>query len=444
MLENKVRSVLVLVLVLVTAPFVGVMSVPAQDATPAPAAIVPTQIDLAAMTLTPSDLEGLGMPGFGLANQSSLRDAAAEATLQAGGVNIDAAAQLAAFREAGFRYRYVCSLLLPILPLTQLPNGLIVAHQRVSTSVTEYQTADGASRGLAMSFQDAQSSDRLTRTYGDASLVSRSSGLEAETGNPYQRLELAFQVDNLVGSVIIVDFTNDEPQVGVAERLAERLLEKMDQGRQQQIAALSPRVLRVAPLATWIERGRLRDFYVRVDNASEPMFAEIVAALRSDLATPRATPVAATSATGPQFTYMFWTPVGDGDPARIPLYVSWLDQYADERQAVAALQAVTTDLGPGYSDVRELPAAVGSIGYDSRAFSYQYSAGSQAVRGYVVIARVGNIVIRIQADSPSDIRLDGIKALAVLQAACLQELAACRPVEALQVLTVLIPEPGAS
>ncbi len=434
------RSVLVLVLVLLTAPFLSATRASAQDATPSSVAIVPTQLDLAAMTLAPSDLEDLGLTGFGLANQSSLRDATAEATLQAGGVNVDAAEQLAAFRQAGFRYRYVCSLLRPAVPLVELPNGLIVAKQRVSTSVTEYQTADGAARGQALSFQDRQGEEPLERTYGDASFATRSGGLEAETGNPYQRLELAFQVDNLVGSIVIVDFDNTEPDVEVAERLAGRLLEKMEQGRQMNLASLSPRILRIAPLATWIERGRLRDFYVRIDGRTEPLFAEIVAMVRNNLATPRATPIAEMSGIEPQFTYMFWTPVGEGDPAQIPLYVSWVDQYADERQAVAALQAITTDLGPGYGAVRELPAAEGSIGYDSRTFSYQYSTGSQGVRGYVVIARVGNLVIRIQADSPSDIRLEGIKALAVLQAACLQEQSACRPVEALQVLTVLVPE----
>ncbi len=68
---------------------------------------------------------------------------------------------------------------------------------------------------------------------------------------------------------------------------------------------------------------------------------------------------------------MYWTPVGEGNPLALPLYVVWINQYASPTQAAAAVAGLSTDLGPGYVDVVEsLDGMV--IGDESRAFTYRY------------------------------------------------------------------------
>jgi hypothetical protein len=63
------------------------------------------------------------------------------------------------------------------------------------------------------------------------------------------------------------------------------------------------------------------------------------------------------------------------------------------------------------------------------------------VRGYVAVARVGNIIVRVQADGPNGVQLTGVTALARLQAACARALQICAPLPAADARAWL--EPGA-
>jgi hypothetical protein len=397
--------------------------------TPAPA----PQLDLAAVTLRPSDLASIGLTGFGLANESSLRDAATDAIVQADGDAMEVTERLHSYREAGLQYRYLGSLLRPKVPLTHLPSGLVAAEQRISTAVSEFATAEGAAASFAFleGTLDNQPGQDVpgTRIFGDESALTRSTGYEIETGNPVQRLELAFRVDNLVADVEIVDFDNIEPDVATIEQLGDLLMARIEQAPAQGGPNLSPRVLRIAPLVPWIEKGRLRDFYIRLEGRDEPMFAQIVAAMREGSATsPPATPVAADGLL-PEATYMFWTPVGEGQVIDLPLYVVWLNRYDSPELAAAALQAVTTDLGPGYVNVRELSPPTVQPGDESRWFAYRYEGDPAGpVRGHLVITRVGSFLIRLQADGPVGVRRAGVTALSERQVACLQVMDACEPI----------------
>ncbi len=441
-----------LVLVFVTGMVLAPQAVVglAQSATPVPVVSDDQALDLAALTLRPRDLETLGLSGFGLANQSSLRDAEADAILQAGGDSLEAAERLADYQQNGFRHRYVGSLLRPDVPLVRLPSGLVAAEQRISTSVAEYAAPDGAA--LSYAFMegplDDQPSQDLpgTRVIGDESEITRSTGNDVQTGDPIQRLELTFRLGNLVGEVAIVDFDNVEPSLATIEQLAEAFLHKLevrddtiDPTSNDSSPQFSRRVLRITPLAPWIESGRLRDFYIRLDRFDEPTFAQIVAALREGREVPlSATPIAEDSLSA-RDTYMFWTPVGEGDPIQLPLYVTWLDYFDSPEQASAALDAVTTDLGPGYFDVRELAIIAEPVGDESRTFAYRYDGDpTSRVRGYVVMARTGNVLARIQVDGPEGVRRDGVAALAKRQVACLEQPEACGPVPMLEALAALV------
>ena len=301
----------------------------------------------------------MGLTGFGLAAQSSLRDAEAESTLEA--VDEEEAAEfLADFRAEGFRYRYVGSLLKPKVPLQRLPSGLVAAAQRLNSSVAEYETAAGAHESFTLNEgeRDEPRGVDITGSHvvGDESDLTRSTGKEANTRERYQRLELTFRIDNLIGEVSIVDFDNVDPDVATLEKLADLLLIKMVSARIAPGPGLSSKVLRTTPLAPWIEGGRLRDVYVRIAGRREPLFAQVVAAIRES-----ASPSDGSSGQiggGALFardTYLFWTPVGEGDAFQLPLYVIWLDKYDSPDAASAALQAVRpADLGPGYLDVHDV------------------------------------------------------------------------------------------
>jgi hypothetical protein len=400
------------------------------------------EFDLAAMTLTPSDLASHGLPGFGLANQSSMRDAETDALVQADGDTLQAARRLAVYEENGFRARYVGSLLRPVVPLEPLSSGLVAAKMRISTSVAEFTTTEGAAAVFAFNereMDDAPGEDVPgTREFGAESELTRSTGTEPTTGRSLRRLELAFRFDSTIAEVNIVDFGNVEPEIETAERLGAALLAKIELGRADADPGLSTRVLRLSPMAPWIENARLRDFYTRRERVSEPMFAQVVDAIRNEVPLQVNPSVTDDGIDPPLSTYMFWTPVGEGDPLALPLYVVWINQYASPAQAGAAVAALSTDLGPGYVDVLESQVDA-TIGDESREFTYRYEGDpTGAVQGHLITARLGDIVVLTQVDGPDEIAAAGVRDLASAQIACLESQAPCVPKPALMALAALV------
>lgn len=428
----------VVVALLLCVNFLGAPAL-AQEATFAPAA---PGFDLAAMTLTPSDLDALGLPGFGLANLSSLRNGETDALVQADGDALQAASRLAIYDENGFRARYVGSLLRPRIPLEPLSSGLVAADMRISTSVTEFSTSEGAAATFA--FNEGEMDDSPgedvpgTRVFGDESEITRSTGTEVTTGNPLQRLELAFRLNSTIAEVTIVDYENAEPEIETVERLGAALLAKIELGRANANLGLSTRVLRLSPMAPWIENARVRDFYTRHDRVSEPTFGQLINALQNEAGS-EGTPTAVVENVDPPIaTYLFWTPVGEGDPLALPLYVVRLSQYASTGQAESAVAGLSTDLGPGYVDVLEVDDD-SVIGDESRAFSYRFEGDSTgAVQGYLIAARLGDIVVHLQVDGPEPITAAGVEALASAQVACLERPDPCVPMPALLALAALV------
>jgi hypothetical protein len=431
---------LVMLILAATVALGAVLSPVAAQEAATPAA--DERLDLAAITLTPSELAGLDLPGYGLANQSSLRDAESDALVQADGDPLEAARRLAMYQEQGFQVRYLGSLLRPVLPLDYLPSGLVAAESRISTAITVFSTAEGAAAAFVFNegeLDDAPGDDVAgTRMFGDESELTRSTGTEVETGEPLQRLELTIRLDNLIVEAIIVDYQNVEPEIATVERLGEALLLKLAANRARALPGLSNHVLRLTPMASWIQEARLRDFYVRLDQTTEPTFAEIVAAARQGEVLEAQPGDVSDGVVAPMHTYLFWTPIGEGDPLSLPLYVVWLDQYQSPQQAAAAIAGQSDDLGAGYVDVQEFFAGE-TIGDQSRAFGYTYQGDSTGtVRGDLVLTRVGDVVIRTQVDGPEGVKADGVHDLARAQVACLEAGGPCPPLSALQVLANLV------
>jgi hypothetical protein len=149
-------------------------------------------------------------------------------------------------------------------------------------------------------------------------------------------------------------------------------------------------------------------------------------------------PTTDVAGTAPLDTYRFWTPVGQGAPLTLPLYVVWLDNYDNSERAAAAVEALSTDLGEGYVAVFESQVTE-EIGDQSREFSYVYAGDSTgAVRGHLVVARVGDIVIRTAIDGPDGVASSGVRKLTAAQAACIEQQTSCAPMPALDALAALV------
>jgi hypothetical protein len=366
------RLGLLVVLVLVWMPPLVAIT---QSATPVPMFEPAHLLDLAALTLQPTDLIDVGLSGFGLANQSSLREPETDAYLQAGGDPLETAERLDVDRETGLRARYVSSLLRPEEPLERLPSGLIAADQRISSAVAEYASVDDAATAFAIFEGPLDHEEGIdipgTRPFGDESEITRSSATDSETGQPLQRLD---------------------------------------------------------PMAPWIEDGQVHDFYTHIYGRDEVEFAQLVTAIREGSAAPEpATPFAGDDP-HPRHIYVFSSPVGEGAALDLPHYATWISLYASHEHAAADLQSLTLELGPGYADVRELPGVADEMSHPSRVFVYSYAAPSTPpVRGYVVITQVGNAVIRVLVDSPDGVRRAGVQAIAERQSACLLVAEECQP-----------------
>ena len=337
-------------------------------------------------------------------------------------------------------------MLRPYLPLKYLPSGLVVAKQRVTSAVAEYATAEGAMTNFAFMegpMDDSRGKDLAgTRVFGDESEITRSRGTDAETRTRFQRLELTFRVDNLIGEVTILDYTDEEPDVRTVEQLAEMLLSRIKRELVNPGPRLSPQMLRIEPLAPWVEAGRLRDFYTRIDRYDERTFAQVIAAIRDGQDAPL---IAALHTPHdellPIHTYMFWSPIGDGDPLELPLYVTWLDHYETPGLAATALNAVSSDLGPGYVNVHEFTNLAEPIGHDSRMFAYAYAGDGEAlVHGHVVMALVGSMIVRVQADALDGVRRAGVEELAKRQVACVYARASCEPIPITDALDELMTD----
>ena len=345
-------------------------------------------------------------------------------------------------RENGFRSRYVGSLLRPEVPLQPLSSGFVAAQTRITTAVTEFDTAEGAATTFAFNegeLDDSPGQDVPgTRTFGDESELTRSTGTEIVTGKPLQRIELAFRLGNLIAEAIIVDYRNNEPDITTIELLGNALLAKIERSNY----ATGPRLSRARPALDAhgaLDRGSAATGLLYASRWHDRAnLSRILSAVRAGDPFWSATPTADAGGTAPLDTYRFWTPVGEGDPLSLPLYVVWLDNYDSSERAAAAVDALSTNLGEGYVNVVETQVTE-EIGDQSREFDYVYEGDpTGTVRGHVVVARVGDIVIRTAVDGPQGVASSGVRELAAAQVACIEQQTSCAPMPALDALVALV------
>ena len=369
----------------------------------------PAPVDLAAMTLTPSDLETAGLAGLGLTSGQALSvtDLADRAVWPAGaGEEQDAVRD--ALDAAGWQQGYGATL----ASLWE-PNRSDLGRQ-VEVEVAAYADAPGAEQGFAL-VPDVFVTGPVeavpsTRQFGDDSRLTRVAARDPQAGAPSQELALGFRQGRLTARVLIRDWSGNEPTLETIEALAARLSARIGRVLEDGGPELSIYVLRVEPRAHAVQS----ETYVRL--AGED--------IRSTYETPEgfATRVATYGEAIDVFTSS--TEIEASDSSYSLGFSADLYRFAAEDQAAAWLREAPIRLNQG-TDVITFTVEEGVAGFDDEALAVTLDRdfGQDGIEVYhtsAVLFRSGAVVADIRLtrvyDPPS---MPATKELAAAQAACL-------------------------
>jgi hypothetical protein len=383
----------------------------AQEGLPAatplgPSPAVVRELDLAAMALLPPDLEALGISGYGVDVGSLLTlDEQAERVAPDLGQNSTEVAS--GLDAAGFRRRYELQLGLP-QQLGETPTRL---QAFIASYILEYATAAGATAGFSLLEHEAAAGMHdvpEARVFGDRSEVTRLQALPL-SNQPYQALDLTFQVGNLVAGVTLAELTGQEPTLMTIEALGERLLAKVQAGQTAAGPGLSNRILRLGGQGFEFRA----DEYGRIGGEMVPGYNETAAELAE-----RA------SRYGEAIdVYGVWLSLPGGpSPQADVYYSSLLHRFADAEVARAWLgeERDPAAIGPNIIAAISVPGAA-TIGEESRTLrlTIQRNRGETS-EGYLIFTRVGAEVVRVQVVGTQGLPLSAVETLARAQLACLQ------------------------
>jgi hypothetical protein len=418
-------SVLVLLLLLLPTAVAT-----AQGATPAISPGADQPLDLAAMALTPDDID---LPGTGRWYAESLTFEQVVPGLAENGGK-DPAAVREVLVAAGWQRQYHSTLSAPEVFGVATP----IEALRINAYVHEF--ADAAGAAAAFTFLEDESGRPSpssgatpvaggvalaedipgTRVIGDESEITRHLGAQSGSSLPYRSLDLTFRLGNLVAGVEVADFTGGEPDVAEVEALAETYLERIEQVRAEGGPGLHTRTVRLeAPNIV-----SSRDDYLRLDSDYVPYYNE----------SPETTAFNSTLF-GDAIDLHFVSqslPAGRAGSGDDVTYENYLTRFADEAAASDYLVGIEERMaGFGGYEVEAVPDAA-TVGDESRTFAIDRQAGDQETRGYEIYARVGTEVVDVLLFAQPEAPLEVVEELAAAQVACLQseELCARMPVPA--------------
>lgn len=400
----------------------GMQTPPAAEITPttvvsgSPPFMGQTILDLPAMTLMPRDLEESGLAGFGGSlGEMNFREALIASLSASRG--IPEADVRSVLEGNGLVRRYDHFLLLPITA-GDPESG---AARLVVSYVLEFADENGAA--TAWSFMEDESfaatsvDSPLSTPLGQQSEATRERGVDTE-GNPYEQLDVTFQIGNLHAGVAVIDWAGSSVDQITAEALATRLMQRIEAVRAGAAPALSGMVIRlsgadVVPLAdeySLLDGENIRAYGQSTD---ESIVASSLAASehRIDGYRLQQQLTAGTDDTDDDTWYLV-TLETFADAEGAGQWVAAAPMRLGENPAVATFQIIE---GTVYGDASLLHTSSSTDGL------YQYRSA---------IVQVGVMVVTIDlaaADSPPEAVLD---ALVQLQIACLREGGCLEPVAA--------------
>ena len=373
----------------------------------ATAAPVSAPLDLAAMTLVPTDVIE---PGFALAGggRVPLGELASRVARARGWWRIDAAMALGdALAAAGWQRGYESRLADP----GKAPDRI---GAEIRSSVAEYASSAGAATAFTILRGDGSlAAGRELRglVLGDESRMSRSFVPGPGGAPPVRRLEMSFRLGPLIGTVAMADFADERNwDEGAIEAMATTLLIRIEAVRAGGAPRLEPRVLR-------LDRSGMPppvyDVYDRLGGETFPLYG-----VDPDDAADREHLYGGAIDV---YTYERFVTTGEVSGAT-PYYAVKLYRFPDATAAAAWLERAPEMLfeEPGSFLNLAFVRQAATVGEASRTIVYDFPASDTVTtRGYRVYARVGNEVARVQLDGAPEVPLAVVESLARAQVACL-------------------------
>lgn len=408
-------SALLIVVCIVLGPFSKPVGSHAQQDNAAP-------IDIAAILISPSDLEREGLAGYGL-DYSQTFTAIDDALLAEPYAYSRGAIGLSTFpsarellRDAGWnRMRE------QLLGVPEAVNPSLFAAA-VASGIEEYASADGAAAAFdAMSEQRALESMMVgsvetmdtTDSFGDESGMWRIRGAAAE-GTSTVSVTLWARVDNRIVGVSGAVFGGDaEPDTEMLESLMSRLLRRLDRAERTSAPGLSTQVLRLGG----DQAVPIFDRYSIIDGEALARMEETEDELarREDEAADK----------GVLHEYYLSqriadSPLRQGDDVH---YRIWLQVYEDESAAKTRLAGTEERLRE--AEYEDLDISNRALRVGDEAIAYSYILEEAHVSTISVL--VGDELMTVQISSTSEPVLDVLEELAEQQVACVEERSCVEP-----------------
>ena len=378
-------------------------------ATPTP----PRPLDLAALTLRPSDLDGPDWIHEGAFVQSLAAQSSGHAGYLGAGTTADDV--MSVLTDAGWERQYVSMMSRASQSDPADPTD------RIRSYVTRYASPEGAAAGFDY-LEDERSVAGATdipteRPHGEDSELTEERVATGDDEGAVRSLDLTFRVGALVAGVTVIDADADDSaraNLDLVERLASRI--------EDRIAASGNAAPGIGADAVRLtgdghELVTFDDAYYRIAAEDVPLAGESPQGARLRIAT----------YAGAREVYQLWQGIDTGGDAGA-LYGATLLRFEDESAAeswVATLESILAE-NPFYGDLRFFAGAGGlDLGDDAVALSYVANGGGgDAPRSVLVAVRVGADVARVhlvpQGVLPS-IPLEPVVELARHQATCLRE-----------------------
>lgn len=379
---------------LVFAAFVPVAA--AQPATPASGS---ASLDLAAMTLTPADLDALGFEGYQVADgrTQTLDDRAAEQADD----DTDQADVATFLTGLGWVRGYRARLARPIADGEEDFDALI------SSSVTQFEDETGAGTAFTLNADlDVREGNATpvadAETIGDQSALLQLGEVTLDDGESRRGLRLQFQHDAFLGDIVVFSPPDQPLAEDDIQALATRLLERIEAVIADGAPDLSTKVLRWQGVG--LSDADL-DNYLKIDGEAYEALGDSADERADDLvqyedATDRYAYEAALTDTLFQST----TVVRFSSEDAASDWVQGAYDRADEDRAA----------DEELEEVADAP----TFGDESVALRYVSPAGDQEVELYGIIIRVGDVAVGVGVASLDALDPAGVFAMAEAQMAC--------------------------
>jgi hypothetical protein len=376
-------------------------------------------LDLAAMVLTPDDLEVHGLSGYGsdYGEYRTTRDYAAGFARQE---SMEFERALEIFENMGLLRSYTVRLALP----TEPGDFNSDATEGIHVAILEYDSAASAGAIFDLTQEEIEEGDRdvveSPKEFGDDWIFCRSDADDPESGDPARELSLEFRTGNVHAAITMFDIARDdessrptEPDIDVIEQLGEHLLERIESADSSEQPLLGNQALRLfdedGSIVTVGER------YTAMDGSPFRRYAESDEALetRADRMNSDGM-VAIYSLEQDVYSGTVETP---GDPhMTVRLYEFVNDDAAELWLEEAAIDRFAAE---GYAEEIERVALPFDLGDGTIGASYAAEYGGTGLTGTVVWVQVDNVSARITLDGANAIDMDVVEELVEAQVDCL-------------------------